>query len=66
MPAVLLLVNNSRARIKLLKLREYGCVQVAWSRLYPHQTDVQLDLLESLLRLNPQKRLNVDSALQHP
>jgi len=39
---------------------------VAWSRLYPHQTDVQLDLLESLLRLNPKKRLNVDDALSHP
>eukprot|EP00658_Telonema_sp_P-2_P033835 TRINITY_DN24756_c0_g1_i1.p1 TRINITY_DN24756_c0_g1~~TRINITY_DN24756_c0_g1_i1.p1 ORF type:complete len:514 (-),score=124.79 TRINITY_DN24756_c0_g1_i1:360-1901(-) len=38
---------------------------IPWSRIYPHQSATEIDLLEKLLQLNPQKRLTVDEALSH-
>lgn len=33
---------------------------------YPHASDESIDLLEGLLAFNPEKRLTVEQALQHP
>lgn len=40
--------------------------KMPWKRLYPKQSDDEIHLLDKLLELNPQKRLSVDEALQHP
>lgn len=57
--------------IKLRRAREYirllpHCKQIPFAELFGNVNPEALDLLEQLLQFNPEKRITVEQALEHP
>ena len=38
----------------------------SWQQMFPDADPLAIDLLSKLLEFNPDKRINVDDAIQHP
>jgi serine/threonine protein kinase len=45
---------------------EQGRKTVNWKQRIPHASDQAIDLLKQLLAFNPEKRITVDDAINHP
>ncbi|KAB8345839.1 hypothetical protein FH972_022894 [Carpinus fangiana] len=57
-------IKSRRAReyIRSLPFKK----KIPWKAMFPHTSDLALDLLERLLAFNPAKRITVEEALKHP
>jgi mitogen-activated protein kinase 1/3 len=62
--ADLVSIINERARyyVSLLPVRK----RTPWKKLYPNASDSSLNMLDSLLTFNPNRRVSVEEALKHP
>ena len=63
-------IDNEHAMVFIQKQRknqlEQGRKTVDWKQRIPHATDDAIDLLKQLLAFNPEKRLTVEEAINHP
>ena len=57
-------IKSSRAQAYIRSLPYME--KIPFSRLYPNAEPLAIDLLEKLLTLEPDKRITVDEALEHP
>lgn len=57
-------IRNEKARSYLQSLPFKP--KIPWTRLYPNAHAQALDLLEKMLTFNPQRRIKVEEALEHP
>lgn len=60
----LAIVKNERARKYIQSLPQTN--RAAWGSLYSEATEAGLDLMDKILQFNPDRRLSVEDALQHP
>jgi len=54
--------EKAKAYIRNLPYKE----TVSFKKLYPHASEVALDMLEKMLTFSPEKRMTVEEALAHP
>lgn len=57
-------IRNQRARDYLINLEP--STRIPWSERYPNGSPNALDLLDQMLTLNPNERIDVERALAHP
>jgi len=57
-------ISNARALAYIKSLPPKP--KVPFSQLYPHASELALDLLDKMLVFNPHRRITVDEALAHP
>lgn len=57
-------IRNQRARDYLISLEPSP--RIPWSERYPNGSERALDLLDKMLTMNPNHRINVEEALAHP
>jgi len=57
-------IKSRRAReyIRSLPFKK----KTPWRAMFPHKSELALDLLDRLLAFNPVKRITVEEALRHP
>lgn len=57
-------IKSRRAReyIRSLPFKK----KIPWRAMFPHKSELALDLLDRLLAFNPVKRITVEEALRHP
>jgi len=57
-------ISNEKAYQYIKRLKRKP--KVPWSQKFPHVSAEALDLLDKMLRFNPNTRITVDEALEHP
>jgi len=63
-------IDNEQAMVFVQRQKkiqlDQGRKSIDWKRRIPHASDLAIDLLKGMLRFSPDKRLNVDEAINHP